>query len=215
MATIVSNILEYLRSTNFTDRLSHAAFLLGLAGIVFLVWGMLYPSGLNSFWNRQGFKVELILKDRERAIEVERVLGQLMRRTGAERGLVMKFHNTTMFADGSHRIYASAVYEAVGPGLDDRLYALQDVPLSLIAGIDDVLDGRCITNATDQNGRYARVAGVAGAKFIVKCPLRSSAGRVYGLAGISFYGELTATQLANATNELDREMARLAGLAID
>ncbi|MCB1884112.1 MAG: hypothetical protein KDG89_08980 [Geminicoccaceae bacterium] len=208
MKDIVAPVLAYMSGTTFRQRLGHlGTATLGavLAALLWQGWGWLRAEPV--------LDAALLRRDAGRASAAASVLEAARAEAGAARAMAFRFHNTTRFLGGGHRLYMSAVSESTRPGAASYLKRDQDVPLSLIAGIAEVLDGRCVSTPVDAFGRaYKSVHAGTGVLEVVKCPILDLNGEAIGLWSLSFERTLAEGEAEAALLALQARQPLLTGL---
>ena len=221
MATVIKDalgpVLGYLTATSFGQRLGHMGTLaLGAA----LVAAATNADALVG-WTRSlgpddhAFTPVVLREEGLRAAAIAKVLDEVRLETGAARAIAFRFHNSTRFLGGGHRVFMSAVAEALGPGVRSAIADYQDVPLSVVEGIQAVLSGICVVTATDAgNPAYRDMHGQSGVAEVVKCPITDLDGLVIGLWGASYRRGLEADGAASVIEALDARHALVTGLFV-
>ena len=233
IATIIKDtlgpVLGYLTTTSFRQRTGHLVTLTLGGMLVATAWvgwtAVLARTDLLDGWTDamipaaddqdHAFTPAVLREEGLRAAAIARVLAEVREETGAARALAFRFHNSTRFLGGGHRVFMSAVAEALGPGIKSALSDYQDVPLSVVEGIQAVLSGICVVTPTDGgNPAYRDMHSQSGVAEVVKCPITDLDGLVIGMWGASYRRDIEAKKAAAVIEALDARHALVTGLFV-
>ena len=230
IATIIKDtvgpVLGYLTTTSFKQRTGHLMTLTLGGMLVATAWvgwtAVLTRTDLLDGWTDamipaadDAFTPAVLREEGLRAAAIAKVLAEVRLETGAARALAFRFHNSTRFLGGGHRVFMSAVAEALAPGVKSAVADYQDVPLSVVEGIQAVLSGICVVTRTDGgNPAYRDMHGQSGVAEVVKCPITDLDGLVIGMWGASYRRGIEAKKAAAAIEALDARHALVTGLFV-
>ena len=209
-------LLAYLRRTG---PLRRGLDLLTVALLAALVVAGVVTTGqaerLLDWLERDPLQAEL-LESVETNLAVRKVLETSRERSGAARGVLMRYHDGLSLIGGGHAYFASATHAANGPSYAPILAKLQRVPLQDMDGIADSLSGRCGASATTigagASDGFAALADGRGARLIARCPVMDPAGRPVGHVALSLYRETDPAELPAVLQAAELAAQRVAAL---
>lgn len=210
MTRSLATWLGYLQGTTLLQRFSHLASSFVTAILIGVLWW--------TWQERQQLRLtpSVIREDQARMEAVQVVLEELIRNSEAKWAVAMRFHNQTHFVGGGHRLFASAIAEARKPGYASLLVSRQNIPLSAIHGIGEILSGACVGSEMQMvSAAYRRLYQDSGIAEAVKCPIVDRRGDTIGMISMAYQLPIDRAEEAEAMASLQSRRSLFTRLYTD